>query len=88
VTDGAVDVLDAATGRADQVVVVVIDSALEKSRPSGRLDPTNQACLDEVTECVVDRLQARPGNLAHDSLKQIVGAEVRVTVERVEHGTP
>lgn len=58
VPDSTVDVLDGATARAHEVVMVVADAKFKHHRVPGRFDPAHQARSGEVAESVVDRLQA------------------------------
>lgn len=60
IAGGAIDIDHPTTGTADQMVVVVINPILEEGRRPGRLDPPDEADVNQDRQRVVHRL-ARNG---------------------------
>src|SRR5699024_1395619 len=83
-SDGAVDVVDAATSAADEVVMVVSGAAFVTGRVAGGLDPPDQSCARTREQHVVDGLGGyRPDTFPH-SFADLVGRGVRVVGEPLQ----
>ncbi|OEI68283.1 hypothetical protein Cus16_1953 [Curtobacterium sp. ER1/6] len=77
VTDRAVDVLDRAAHRADDVMVVVAGASLVPRRAAGGLDAADEPDTGQGAEHPVHRLVARRGELGRDRAEDVVRGGVR-----------
>jgi len=86
VPDGAVDILDPPTARADRVVVVIAHARLVAGRGMGRIDAAQEADIGEVGQDHVDRLHRDLREFGADGGRGIVGRGVREPVDGGEDG--
>ena len=69
-------------------MMVVADAILESSGRAGRLNPTDEALVDEKRERVIDRLERNRADLVPDDVGNHVRRDVRPIGNRSKHRQP
>ncbi len=86
--DSAVDVKHAATGAADQMMVVVADAILETCRRASGLNAANEVLVDEHAQRVIHGLARDGANHGADVVGEVIGRRVRTHGEGAHDGQP